>query len=160
MPTDVFISTSPDETAKIARKFARRCLPGTVIALYGDLGAGKTVFAKGFALGLGIESPVTSPTFTIVQEYEIPSVIEKNQKGKLYHIDLYRIESAADASVFGIEEFFCDPSSMTLIEWAERLGNKLPPETIHVRIEPNDEGEESDRKITFDIPSCFFKPQD
>jgi tRNA threonylcarbamoyladenosine biosynthesis protein TsaE len=93
---------------------ARTLTGGTVLALYGDLGAGKTVFARGVAHGLGIREAVTSPTFTVVQEY-------RHNRGVLYHLDMYRIQGAEDALAFGIEDFLFAPEAVTVVEWPERI---------------------------------------
>ena len=99
--TEKFISHSEAETEAYAAALARRLPPGTILTLEGDLGAGKTVFARGFARGLGITEPVSSPTYTIVQEYALPG-----GGGRLYHLDLYRINSPGAALDFGVDEFF------------------------------------------------------
>jgi hypothetical protein len=89
------------------------------VALHGDLGAGKTVLTRGIARGLGITEPVTSPTFTIVQEY-------RRADGQwLYHLDMYRIRSEDDALAFGIEEFLFAPNAVTVVEWPERIAGLL-----------------------------------
>ncbi len=127
------ISKSPEETEAFAAELAASLKPGSVLALYGDLGSGKTVFSRGFARGLGVTEAVTSPTFTIVQEYKL----EKG--GMLYHLDLYRISDSNAALVFGIEEFLGDPKAFALLEWPERIADILPRDTIKVTISPVDE---------------------
>ena len=97
--------------------------------LSGDLGVGKTVFTKGFAVGLGITEPVSSPTYTIVQEYELPA------GGRLYHLDLYRISDVNAALAFGVDEFLDDPRGISLIEWPDRISGILPENAICVDIE-------------------------
>ncbi len=124
-----FSSGSEAETEALAGRIAKRLPRGTVLALQGDLGAGKTVFARGFARGLGIEEPVSSPTYTIVQEYLLPT------GGRLYHLDLYRISDARSALAFGVNEFLDDPDSLALIEWPDRIEGILPETTVQVRIE-------------------------
>jgi tRNA threonylcarbamoyladenosine biosynthesis protein TsaE len=91
---------------------------GTVIALRGGLGAGKTTFAKGFARGLGIAEEVTSPTYTIVSEYE--------GRLRLHHIDAYRLSGPADFDSVGGEELLDDPGGVCLIEWSERIAPAIP----------------------------------
>ncbi len=129
---DEFISSSPAETEDFAAKFAKKISPGTVIALFGELGSGKSVFARGFARGLGITEPVQSPTFVIVHEYRIrkKSVAVKF----LFHLDLYRIENAESAFVFGMDEYLKPEAAITIIEWAERIEKQLPSGTIKIRL--------------------------
>ncbi len=121
-------SHSTEETEAFAANMAKELPPGSVLALYGDLGAGKTVFARGFARGLGITEPISSPTFTIVQEY--PFEVGR----KFFHLDLYRIDDSDAAFAFGIDEFLYDKTAMTLLEWPERIADILPPHVIKVEI--------------------------
>jgi tRNA threonylcarbamoyladenosine biosynthesis protein TsaE len=132
-----FISNSPEETEKIASDLAASCKPGTIIALHGELGAGKTAFAKGFARSIGIKNPISSPTFTVVQEYKTRDSHPK-QEIRLFHIDLYRIETEEKSIAFGIEEFLFNPYTFVLIEWAERIPSLLPENTIHITMEYSD----------------------
>jgi tRNA threonylcarbamoyladenosine biosynthesis protein TsaE len=109
-----FITRSADETFGLAKRIGGQLKGGEVFLLRGDLGAGKTVFAKGLAAGLGIDpADVTSPTFTLVNSHE----------GRLHfnHIDLYRLDAGAHQNL-GLEEILDDQESVTVIEWAERLG--------------------------------------
>ena len=122
-------SDSPEGTEAAAAAIARQLPPGTVIALHGTLGAGKTVFARGFARALGIVEPVSSPTFTLVQEYPVPG-------GVLYHLDLYRIDNSTNALAFGVDEYLYDPRAYTLVEWPERIMDILPPHTLHLLLRP------------------------
>ncbi|HCE43860.1 MAG TPA: tRNA (adenosine(37)-N6)-threonylcarbamoyltransferase complex ATPase subunit type 1 TsaE [Lentisphaeria bacterium] len=124
-------SFSEASTEEMAAEFAKDILPGTVVALYGDLGAGKTVFARGFARGLGITETVSSPTFTLMQEYKVAG---KPRLRWFYHLDLYRIEDSKAALVFGVDEYLSGPDSVLLIEWAERIEDILPPGTMRVEI--------------------------
>ena len=119
---------SEEETGIFAENFARGLQTGTVIALHGDLGAGKTVFARGFARGLGITENVLSPTYTIIQEYKL-----KNGRW-FYHLDLYRIKDSNSALAFGADEYIQSPLAISLIEWAERVPELLPPDAIHIEI--------------------------
>ena len=110
-----FESNSYETTLELGSRLASILQPGQVLALYGDLGAGKTVLARGFARGLGITEPVTSPTFTVVQEYKLPA------KKYLFHLDMYRIETPEAAIAFGIEDFLFAPDAITIVEWPERI---------------------------------------
>ena len=144
MKTEIFESHSAGETETFASGLAQNLPPGSVLALYGDLGAGKTVFARGFARGLGLTEPISSPTFTIVQEYPY--------NGKMfYHLDLYRIDNSDAAYAFGIDEFLYDKSAMTLLEWPERIEDILPARTIVLRIEHKGEEE---RLISITYPDA------
>ena len=134
-----FYTHSADETRALAAKIAAETPNGTVFALNGDLGAGKTVFASGFAAGLGITEPVSSPTFTIVQEYPYA-------KGMFFHLDLYRIDGPEAALAFGIDEFLFAGDAVTLVEWPERIDGLFPPGTVRVTIERTDR--EEVRRIT------------
>lgn len=116
---------SPEETWKLATELAGDLAPGTVIALHGDLGAGKTCFIQGYAAALGIDEPVTSPTYTLIGEYE--------GRLPLHHIDLYRLSGPEEALGLGLEEYF-DVNGITAIEWAERAEGLLPPDLLHIQI--------------------------
>ena len=123
----IFRTTDADATEAAGARLGETLTGGTILALHGDLGAGKTVFSRGLARGLGITEPVTSPTFAIVQEYTAG-------RHTLYHIDLYRLQGTHDALAFGIEEFLNDPGAVTVIEWAERIADILPPDHVAVSI--------------------------
>lgn len=125
----VIITASPEETAIVGTRLGEELAGATIIALHGDLGAGKTVFAKGIARGLGIDEPVTSPTFTLIQHY-------RGRRLSLIHIDLYRIVGTDDALAFGIDECFSKPDTVTVVEWAERIQDLLVPPLIVVRMAP------------------------
>ena len=128
-PTVALITKSDRETEQLGQRLAARLRPGMVVALHGDLGAGKTVLSRGIARGLGIEEPVTSPTFTVVQEYVCPN-------GMLFfHLDMYRIDSAESALAFGIEEYLYAPDALAVVEWPERIEALLDGEgTANVRL--------------------------
>ena len=113
-----------------AADFARGLAPGAVVALYGELGAGKTCFVRGMAGVLGVTSPVTSPTYTLVNEYEGST--------RLVHIDLYRIHDPADALGFGLEEYIERPDSITVIEWADRAEALIPAHAVRVTLAAGD----------------------
>ena len=124
-------TNSPEETWALAAELAEELGPGSVIALHGDLGAGKTCFIQGLAAALGIDEPITSPTYTLIGEYE--------GRLPLHHIDLYRLSGPAEALGLGLEEYFELPG-ITAIEWAERAEGLLPPNLLHIRIEADGHG--------------------
>lgn len=122
-----YVSSSPEETAELASRLAADLAPGSVVALSGPLGSGKTVFVKGIAKALGVSpSETTSPTFTIINEYagSLP----------LYHIDLYRLEEFSEVLELGLDEYF-DGGGIVAVEWPERARLLLPVETIVVAFE-------------------------
>ena len=129
-----------EDTAKYAYEMAVNAEPGQVYALIGDLGVGKTVFTKGFAEGLGIEEPVSSPTFTTLQIYE-------EGRLPLYHFDVYRIEEPEEMEEVGFDDYIYG-EGVCLIEWANRIEEILPEETIYVVIEKDLEKGMDYRKIT------------
>lgn len=124
----LFISHSEAETEKFASELAASLKVGSAVLLRGDLGAGKTVFSRGFARGLGCDDTLSSPTYTIVQEYMLPG------NNRLYHMDLYRIADANSALGFGVDEFIDDPKAFKLIEWPERIESLLPEKSVNVHI--------------------------
>jgi tRNA threonylcarbamoyladenosine biosynthesis protein TsaE len=126
------ISTSDEETFQFAGALARALPLPAHILLFGDLGAGKTSFARGLAWGFGLGDidEVSSPTFTLVNEYK--------GRVKIYHIDLYRIESGY-LDGLGLDEIFDDPEAAVIVEWAERLGKYMVPGAIRVFLEYVDE---------------------
>src|SRR4030095_7334896 len=119
------ISKSEEETFKIAADLAKSLPIPAHVLLYGDLGAGKTLFAKGLSEGFGVTdvNEVSSPTFTLINEY--------SGRVKIYHIDLYRIETGKLEGL-GLEEIFDDPNAAVLVEWAERLGSFDTPRAVKV----------------------------
>ena len=119
-------SKNPEETWKIAKEFSKTLSNSAVRALHGDLGAGKTCFIQGLAQGLGIKEPITSPTYTLIDEY--------TGKKNLVHMDLYRLSNSLEAIGIGLEEYF-NQDSIIAIEWAERAEDLLPKNIIHVNIE-------------------------
>ena len=125
-----FICKSESDTKELGRRLARTAKAGSVISLRGSLGAGKTVFAKGFAEELGITEAIVSPTFTLVQEYE--------GRMKMYHLDLYRLSGEDEFEEDEFEsmggEDFLYSDGVTLIEWSEKIDSMLPDDTIHVEI--------------------------
>jgi tRNA threonylcarbamoyladenosine biosynthesis protein TsaE len=130
---------SPEQTQSLAERLGRLLQPGDVIALVGALGSGKTLFSQGLARGLEVPETfyITSPTFPIINEY--PGRIP------FYHLDLYRVDSAAEFTELGIEEILYGQGTVA-IEWAERLGDNLPEERLEVHLAFHDE---TSRSITF-----------
>lgn len=135
-----FESHSREETIKFAADMAAKAEPGEVFTLTGDLGVGKTVFAKGFAKGLGVTEPVTSPTFTIVQEY---------LSGRLpfYHFDVYRIGDPDEMEETGFYDYL-DRGGVMLIEWAELIEDILPSPRTAIKLEKDLDGDDDYRLIT------------
>ncbi|MCI6649759.1 MAG: tRNA (adenosine(37)-N6)-threonylcarbamoyltransferase complex ATPase subunit type 1 TsaE [Lachnospiraceae bacterium] len=138
-----FESHSREETIKFAANLAAKSKPGDVYTLTGDLGVGKTVFAKGFAKGLGVTEPVTSPTFTIVQEY---------LSGRLpfFHFDVYRIADPDEMEETGFYDYL-DRGGVVLIEWAELIEDILPFPRTSVKIEKDLNGDDDYRLITVEV---------
>jgi len=121
------VSHSSLHTERLGERLAAHAEPGTVVALWGELGAGKTVLARGIAIGLGIdEESVTSPTFIILREH-------LGGRLPMYHLDLYRLEASQLGST-GWEEAI-DAGGVTVIEWPDRAGDLLPPDRVDVRLE-------------------------
>ncbi|MGH7265500.1 MAG: tRNA (adenosine(37)-N6)-threonylcarbamoyltransferase complex ATPase subunit type 1 TsaE, partial [Candidatus Rokuibacteriota bacterium] len=122
-----------EETRDIAARLGRHARPGDVVALYGDLGSGKTCFIQGLAAGLDVEGPVTSPTFILIAEHT-------GGRLPLYHVDLYRTGGLEEIRALGLEEIL-GGRGVTAIEWAEKAEALLPAGTVRVRLEGA--GEES-----------------
>ncbi|MBQ6469941.1 MAG: tRNA (adenosine(37)-N6)-threonylcarbamoyltransferase complex ATPase subunit type 1 TsaE [Lachnospiraceae bacterium] len=135
------ISHSAEETFLIGKKIGENASPGLVIAFYGDLGAGKTVMTKGIARGLGIQGMITSPTFTILQ-------IAEEGRLPLYHLDVYRIDDPDEMEEIGLDDCLYG-GGVTVIEWAERIEELLPADTVRVTIERLPENADT-RRITIE----------
>lgn len=136
----VFESTSSQMTFEFAKKIGQNLKSGDVLCLDGDLGVGKTVFTKGVAAGLGIKDDVSSPTFTLIQEYY-------GGRLPLYHFDVYRIDGLLDMDDLGYEEYFYG-EGVCLVEWGSMIKELFPENTIYVRIEKDLEKGFDYRKIT------------
>ncbi|KAI4452113.1 tRNA threonylcarbamoyladenosine biosynthesis protein TsaE [Eubacterium plexicaudatum ASF492] len=136
----VYETFSAEETARLGRKIAEQIQPGSVCALSGDLGVGKTVFTQGIAQGLGIEESVCSPTFTILQEYE---------EGRMpfYHFDVYRIADPEEMMEIGYEDYFYG-DGFTIVEWADLIPELLPERYLKIKIEKDPEKGFDYRRIT------------
>ncbi len=127
------VTKSARETQKLGEKLANSLKGGSIIALFGDLGSGKTTFVKGLAKGLGIKERILSPTFVLIRQYlainHQPSIIN------FYHVDLYRIEAVEEVKGIGLEEIFTDEKGIVAIEWAEKIKTILPKKRIEVYFE-------------------------
>ena len=123
-----FTSKSIQDTMQLAENIESEKFPGMIICLEGELGSGKTVFVKGFAQSLGIEETITSPTFTLVKEYN-------NSEMPLYHMDVYRAENTES---IGLEDYF-NKDAISIIEWADLIEDHLPKERLQIRFKIIDE---------------------
>jgi tRNA threonylcarbamoyladenosine biosynthesis protein TsaE len=132
-----FISNNPAETESLGERWGRAAKRGLVIGLSGDLGAGKTQLVKGIARGLGVTAPVHSPTFMLVNEYG-------GGRLRLFHLDLYRLETRTQIVSAGLEEFL-QPEGVAVIEWAERLGTGYRIKPVQIEITG-----EMERRIIYD----------
>jgi tRNA threonylcarbamoyladenosine biosynthesis protein TsaE len=126
-----FISNSADETESFGRQFARNVKAGDVLALTGDLGSGKTQFVKGLAAALGVTTPATSPTFTLIHEYP-------GGRLPVYHFDFFRVEDAQAAERLGLDEYFFG-DGVSVIEWADRFPDLVPENARWISFETKSE---------------------
>ena len=140
-------SASPEATTALGRTYASSLRPGSVVALIGELGTGKTQFVGGVCTGLGVAVSPTSPTFTLINEYPAPF-------GAVIHVDLYRIGSRVEIAELGLEEYFSE-NTVCLIEWAEKLGELLPPETLVLRFAHGT----TERERLIEIPEVEDRPR-
>ena len=129
----VYKTRTEEETLQLGKEMAAGLKGGDVVLLHGGLGAGKSVFTRGIARGLGISGPVTSPTFTILNVHEGPGL-------KLHHFDLYRIEDPDELDEIGFDEFITDSGAVSVIEWPEVAKGLLPKDAIEIRISSEDGG--------------------
>jgi tRNA threonylcarbamoyladenosine biosynthesis protein TsaE len=130
------ITKSFEETQELGRKIAKNLKNTNILALHGDLGAGKTTLVQGLAQGLGISQKIISPTFIIVRKYTIEANKSQKLKAKnFYHIDLYRIADENDIKGLGLEEILHDESNVVAIEWPEKAKNILPGKSLHAYLE-------------------------
>ncbi len=125
-----FETRSEEETIELGRQIARELPRKAVVLLIGNLGAGKTTLAKGIISELGAVEPeeITSPTFTLIHEYA---------GGRVYHVDLYRLDTAAQVATLGLDEI-CDREAVVLIEWGEKFGALLPSPQMEITLRPSD----------------------
>jgi len=136
----IYETDSPEETFNLAKELGEKAILGEIICLDGDLGVGKTVFTQGFAAGLGITEPVTSPTFTILEEHT-------EGRMPLYHFDVYRIADIDEMDEIGYEDCFFG-NGVCLVEWAVYIKEIIPKEAIWVKIEKDLKKGFDHRKIT------------
>ncbi len=143
---EVFETNSAEETFAIGKKMAESAKAGELYCLTGDLGTGKTVFAQGFGAGLAIEEPISSPTFTVLKEYE-------EGRLPLYHFDVYRIGSPEEMEEIGLFDKL-DGDGVCLIEWPELIEELLPRERITVLVEKDPDKGFAFRRITVKHEMC------
>ena len=136
----IFETNGEQETRALGERLGKAAEPGQIYTLIGDLGVGKTVFTQGFAKGLGIDEPISSPTFTIVQVYD---------EGRMpfYHFDVYRIGDIEEMEEIGYDDYFFG-NGVCMIEWAELIEELIPENSIHVTIEKDLERGFDYRRIT------------
>jgi len=140
------MTRSEDETRALARSFAGRLRRGDVVALTGALGAGKTQFVKGVGEAFGVREPITSPTFVILNRYNGRDSV--GNELLVYHLDLYRVKSLEEIYDIGFEEFFYG-DGIAVVEWAELLGELLPPRRYDVRLSLGNQEHERNIDINF-----------
>ncbi len=140
--TDVIETYSEEETYKLGFNIGQKAEPGLIITLIGDLGVGKTVFAKGLAEGLGIEEDVCSPTFTILHEYH-------EGRLSLFHFDVYRIDDPDEMYEIGYEDYFFG-DGVCLVEWADNISDLIPETAGRINIEKDTSKGFDYRKITLE----------
>lgn len=125
----------------MGERLGRQLRPGDVIALFGDLGAGKTTLTRGIAMGLGLDADIHSPTFTLIHEH--PGAVP------LYHVDLYRLSCEEEVETLGLEEYIYS-DGVTVVEWADRMKSMLPPERLDITLRMVTD---TDRKLVFETQS-------
>lgn len=147
---ETIITNSEQETMDLGRKIGVKASKGDIVLLFGDLGSGKTVISKGIAKGLGVETYVTSPTFTLMQVYE--------GRLNMYHFDLYRLNNTDELADLGYEEFLYSDDGVAVVEWAERLQELCPERYLRVDIEKIDD---NIRKVSVNaIGYKYDRPED
>lgn len=134
----LFDVPTPDVLSSVAKELITACGKQRVIAFYGEMGAGKTTFIRSICQELGVTENVSSPTFSIINEYKMPN------EGKVFHFDFYRLNRLSEAAALGLEEYF-ESGDWCLVEWPEKILNLLPAHHAEVRIQVSG----SSRLITF-----------
>jgi len=142
--TKKFYSASSADTFNIGAGFGESATPGTVLCLDGDLGAGKTVFTKGFAKGLGSQALVTSPTYTLMHIYD-------DGRLPIYHFDVYRIDDEDEMAEIGFEEYLRG-DGVTIVEWAALVPGLIPDDAIKITITRDSQGDSDSRIVTVEMP--------
>lgn len=132
------LTKSPEETQKLGEEISADLKPGNILALYGELGSGKTTFIQGLARGLGVKKRVISPTFVFIRQYPIRHMLSAKM---LYHVDLYRINTLKQTKGLGLEEIFTDKTAIVVIEWADRIKEILPKKRIDINFDYLDENQ-------------------
>lgn len=135
------ILNSVEETLNIGKQLGSLCNKGDIICLVGDLGTGKTHISKGFAEGLNITDHVTSPTFTIVNEYD--------GRLKFYHFDVYRVDDPDEIAAIGFDEYIFG-DGVSVIEWANYIEELIPKESLWIKVEKSSNVNLNERKLTFE----------
>ncbi len=125
-------TTGPEQTRDLGQRIARALRPGDVILLHGDLGAGKTTLAQGIAAGLGVSSPVQSPTFVLVHEHA--GTTSDGRPVTLHHLDLYRLAGEDEVEAIGYDDYLSPEDGVSVVEWPERAGRVLPDRCLLVEI--------------------------
>ena len=140
-----FVSNNEFDTKNFAKKLASKLQPQDVIVLTGELGSGKTKFTEGFLSYFGLENEISSPTFTIVNEY-------KKENINIYHFDVYRLEDSSEFCEIGGEEYF--ENGICLIEWGELIEDALPKNYIHITFEKDNQNDNI-RILNIDVPDYY-----
>jgi len=132
---DRVVTKTPEETEALGRRLGKTCRGGEVFLLVGELGAGKTYLTKGLARGLGVRSVITSPTFNIMKIYE-------GRRLNLCHVDAYRLQSSKDLLALGVKEYLDSPTTVTVIEWADLVGDLNPKKATKIKFKNLVDGRE------------------
>ncbi len=139
------VTSAPEETEKLAKDIADIVYEGLVICLDGDLGAGKTLFIRSLAKALGVSGEVTSPTFNLMNIYDTD-----RKNFKIYHFDLYRLETSEELEEIGFYEYAEEPEGMVVIEWSDKFPEDIPDDILHIEINRG-EKDETDRNLRFEF---------
>lgn len=150
MEYQIYTSTCEEDTYRLGVDLASELQPGDTVAFYGDLGSGKTEFIKGVCAGLNVRDLVSSPTYTIVNQYV--GERERGEELNVYHIDLYRIETDRELYDIGLDETLAEHNAVKLIEWSEHADGILPPNRLEIRFEQLDD--EDSRRI--EVSECRY----